>query len=55
LIEEYKKEDYFQKENEKDFNCTKLYKKNKIDYVEIKLCNSLLQGLFLIAKENLKH
>ena len=40
LIEEYKKEDYFQKENEKDFNCTKLYKKNKIDYVEIKLCNS---------------
>ena len=40
LIEEYKKKDYFQKENEKDFNYIKLYKKNNIDYVEIKLCNS---------------
>ena len=42
LIEEYKKKEYFQKENENDLNFIKLYKKNCNDFVEIKLCNTFI-------------
>ena len=42
LIEEYKKKEYFQKENENDLNFIKLYRKNCNDFVEIKLCNTFI-------------
>ena len=57
LIEEYKKKEYFQKENENDLNFIKLYKKNCNDFVEIKLCNTFIYkqpgyNIEIIIQEN---